>query len=362
MAKKAARSKGHNPYAAVPVMEAAQLGGIETSVLDDGPGRGVRIAWVNTGAGLRYKVVIDRGLDIADAEFLGQSLTWHSGTGLTPPTYALHDGLDWLRGFYGGLVVSCGPLNTGAPCTDGDEVVGLHGTHSNSAARIESIVNPDPQRGRLDMSITGVVRTARVFDPNVELRRTIRGTLGQPVIRIHDEFFNRGNTRVPHAWLLHINFGYPLLEPGATTYCYGGRVTPRPDSVAWFTDRKDFRAAPAPQDTHRGTGEVFAYVDPTTGGGGRVLCGVVNQKRRFGVKVEYAKAQFPRLGNWQHWGPHGSYTGALEPMTGGVEGRHVDRKNKWLRFLDPGKTAEYVCTITATNEPADLKQLLALNH
>ncbi|KPL20644.1 MAG: hypothetical protein AMJ75_11500, partial [Phycisphaerae bacterium SM1_79] len=44
-----------------------QIGGIETSVLDNGPGRGTRIAWVNTGAGLRYKVVIERGLDIADA-------------------------------------------------------------------------------------------------------------------------------------------------------------------------------------------------------------------------------------------------------------------------------------------------------
>ena len=49
--------------------------GIETFVLDDGPGRGVRIAWVNTGGGLRYKVVIDRGLDIADAEFKGRSLS-----------------------------------------------------------------------------------------------------------------------------------------------------------------------------------------------------------------------------------------------------------------------------------------------
>ncbi len=31
-----------------------QLGGIETSVLDNGTGRGTRIAWINTGTGLRY--------------------------------------------------------------------------------------------------------------------------------------------------------------------------------------------------------------------------------------------------------------------------------------------------------------------
>ena len=74
MAKKNAFVSGK--YADVPVMNVLQLGGIETSVLDNGSGRDVRIAWVNTGAGLRYKVVIDRGLDIADAEYMKQSLTW----------------------------------------------------------------------------------------------------------------------------------------------------------------------------------------------------------------------------------------------------------------------------------------------
>ena len=38
----------------------AQLGGIETAVLDNGAGRGVRVAWVNTGSPLRFKVVLDR--------------------------------------------------------------------------------------------------------------------------------------------------------------------------------------------------------------------------------------------------------------------------------------------------------------
>src|SRR6476620_700746 len=116
------------------VLNSAQLGGIETSVLDNGPGRGTRIAWVNTGAGLRYKVVIDRGLDIADAEFLGQSLTWHSLTGLTAPSHAYNRGMEWLRGFYGGLLVSCGPLNAGAPFAEDGEEYGIHGSHSDTPA------------------------------------------------------------------------------------------------------------------------------------------------------------------------------------------------------------------------------------
>lgn len=358
MAKPTSRRHSH-PLADAPVINASQLGGIEPSVLANGPGRGVRIAWVNTGGGLRYKVVIDRGLDIVDAEFMGQSLTWHSLVGVTKPSFAYHRGLDWLRSFAGGLLTSCGPCSMGAPCTDGDEELGLHGTHSNTSAIVESIINPDLRAGRFEMSITGMVRAARVFNPNVELRRTLTSPLGESVIEIRDHFTNCGNEPVPHAWLLHINFGYPLLEPGVSTYCYKGKITPRPDSVAWYS-RKDFKRAPLPQKAHAGAGEACTYIEPVADRRGLATVGVVNEKRRFGVKIEYAPKQFPRMVNWQHWGPCGSYVGALEPVNGGVEGRPTDRQRGWLDSLRPGETRDYVCRITATNQERDLKALLKL--
>ena len=78
-----------------------QIAGIETSVLDNGPGRGTRLAWINTGSGLRYKVVIDRGLDIADAFFNSHSLAWLSHGGVTAPQPAGDRGIEWLYGFSG---------------------------------------------------------------------------------------------------------------------------------------------------------------------------------------------------------------------------------------------------------------------
>lgn len=352
----------NNVFADAPVINVLQVGGIETSVLEDGPGRGVRIAWVNTGAGLRYKVVLDRGMDIADAEFMGQSLTWLSYAGVQRPDSSLRQGLDWLSGFPGGLVVGCGPMNVGEPCTDEGDTVGLHGTHSNTPATVESIVNPDLVRKQYEMSITGTVRTARLFGPNVELRRTIRSTLGVPTIHIRDEFINRGNTRVPHAWLLHMNFGYPLLEAGASTFCYRGTITPMgPSSEAWFKADRSFREVPPPQAEHRGSGEVVAYIDPQAASDDRVVCGVVNRRRQIGVRIEYSKREFPLLGNWQHWGPGGSYVAAIEPMTGTVDGRDKDRKRGLLRFLEPGEPAVYQYSISATSEPSEIAKLLAIN-
>ena len=59
-------AKNKNPWKN-KICNTAQVGGIETSILDNGLGKGVRVAWVNTGTPLRYKVVIDRGMDIAEA-------------------------------------------------------------------------------------------------------------------------------------------------------------------------------------------------------------------------------------------------------------------------------------------------------
>src|SRR5688572_26484998 len=176
------------------ISNSAQLGCIETSVLDNGPGRGTRIAWINTGAGLRFKVIIDRAMDIAEASFNRHNLSWLSHGGvMAPEPFSLH-GIDWLRTFGGGLVTTCGLSHFGPPENDEHGERGLHGLISNQPAEIESIIQPDPNRGRMEMSITGRIRETRIFGPSLELRRTISATLGKPLIRIHDEVTNVANT------------------------------------------------------------------------------------------------------------------------------------------------------------------------
>ena len=59
----------------------AQLAGIRRVVLDDGRGRGCRLAEVNNGSGLEFTVNCERGLDIADVRFKGVPLAWVSQIG-----------------------------------------------------------------------------------------------------------------------------------------------------------------------------------------------------------------------------------------------------------------------------------------
>ena len=96
------------------ISNSAQLGGIETAVLDNGAARGTRIAWVNTGTGLRYKVILDRAMDIADAFYNQYGLAWLSHVGVTYKTFP-DKGTDWLKAFGGGLLTTCGLDHVGGP-------------------------------------------------------------------------------------------------------------------------------------------------------------------------------------------------------------------------------------------------------
>ena len=100
------------------VGDLAQVAGATRVVLADGPEAGVEGIDIRTGAGLRFLVLPSRGLDIADAEFEGLPLAWRSHTGRVHPAYYDPHGTGWLRGFYGGLMVTCGYLTAGAPSLD----------------------------------------------------------------------------------------------------------------------------------------------------------------------------------------------------------------------------------------------------
>ncbi len=319
----------------------AQVGGIETSILDNGAGRNTRIAWINTGTGLRYKVVLDRSLDIVDAFFNQHSLAWLSHGGITPPEASASSGIEWLKSFSGGLITTCGMTHVGGPEEDEFGSRGLHDQISNTPATIESIVQPDPLRGKMDMSITGTMKQTQVFGNRLELRRKISGTLGQSVIRIDDEVINAGNQPAPHMYLYHINFGWPLIDEG-TQLLWNGTCKSRGGEMddQIFNNDHDFKACQPPLEAHQGYGEACGFVDLTPDSKGMAQAGVYNPDLGFALAIRYPKKQLPWLANWQHWGKK-EYVTALEPGTHPPIGQATARKEKSLIFLEPGESRSY---------------------
>ena len=336
----------------------AQIGGIETSVLDNGSGRGTRIAWVNTGTGLRYKVVIDRAMDIADAFYNQHSLAWLSHDGITYPQPFADKGIDWLRTFGGGLLTTCGLTHVGGPESDDFGARGLHGQISNLPAEIESIIQPDPRSGKLEMSITGIIRETKPFGPSLELRRTISATLGQASIRIHDEVINRANTPAPHMLLYHFNFGWPLVDEG-TDILWNGKWFPRhgEENAKIFKEGNDFKKCPAPLEDHLGTGEEVVLVDIDADIFGQSVAGLYNSKLGIALAMKFKKEQLPWFANWQHWGK-GEYVTGLEPSTHALTGQAKARKDGDLIFIQPGEKRVYDVELEVITGEEAMKEFL----
>jgi len=320
-----------------------QIGGIETSVLDNGRGRGTRIAWINTGTGLRYKVVIDRSLDIADAFYNHHSLAWLSHVGVTSPNPAAIRGLEWLRTFGGGLLSTCGLTHIGVPESDEYGERGLHGRIGNIPAELESIVQPNPEVGNLGMSITGRIRESVVFGPHIELKRTISGKLGEPILRIHDEVYNMGNTAAPHMMLYHFNFGWPLVDEG-TDILWNGIWESRDSDMdrKIFSDGNEFRKCAGPSDTHLGGGEACAFIDIQPDSKGKCTCGLYNSHLGLAVALRFEKKQLPWL--------------TLEPGTNPPIGQSAARKQKKLIWIEPGEKRIYKLEFLVTNNEEEINK------
>lgn len=319
----------------------AQVGGIETAVLDSGASRGLRVAWFNTGTGLRFKVILDRAMDIAEAFFNQHGLAWLSHLGPTAPQPFSDKGADWLRTFGGGLLTTCGLTHVGGPETDEFGDRGVHGYISNIPAEIESIVQPDPSRGKYTMSITGIMRETKIFGPSLELRRTISATLGKSSIHIHDEVINRGNTAAPHMLLYHYNFGWPLADEGSLLH-WEGRTLRKDEQghLVEFKPELQFKQCPALRDAHLGNGEEIAVVDIASDPEGRASCGIHNPALGLAVLLKFQKQQLPWMTNWRHWA-QGEYVTGLEPGTHPPIGQSKARAEKTLIFIQPCETKKY---------------------
>lgn len=347
-----------------------QVGGIMTGQLDS-PAFGMamgsttqasRVALFNTGSGLRFTVSLDRGSDIVDAFFNQHSLAYLSPVGLNPPNAAANTlPSAWINNFPGGLLTTCGPRYIGRPRIEDGQQTTLHGHHSNTSSGVVSLINPDPHRNQNDMSLTTVTRDVCALGHCIEVKRTIRCTLGQASIHIEDEVINRANQPVAHNWLYHVNLGWPLLDVGSR-FIYRGKA------IYWQhpaqADQSDQSSDPgssaeryaklkrviSPLPEHVGGGERGVIVELEADDDGVAHVGLINSSLKLGLELAFPLEQMPRLANWQHYGPMGSYVAGVEPFRGSLMGKDHDDYPGASQYLEPGESRSYQMTMHVHTE------------
>jgi hypothetical protein len=311
-----------------------QVAGIRRSTLDDGRERGIRIAEFRNGGGLAFTVLLDRGMDIAEASFGGVSLAFLGPLPPGHPSYYDPNGIGWLRNWGAGLMSGCGLRSVGSPSEFEGEAIGLHGRLSNTPA--ESIkCEEEWVNSKYLLSVSGTMRDGRLFGENLMLKRSISTAFGINEIHIKDTVRNCGFRPSPAMLLYHINLGWPLLDESLTLEAEPHEVKPRTENAKAAVE--SWMKAEPPVD---GFIEQCLYHDIPAGKDGMASISAINHSLRLKLTISYRKAELPFLTQWRNFSK-GEYVMGLEPSNCHVEGVAEERdKFKTLKMLAPGESFE----------------------
>jgi hypothetical protein len=315
-----------------------QVAGVRILELQEGVEKGVRVADVRTGSGLRFQISLDRGMDISAAEYKGIPLAWRSVAGDVHPAYYDSRGMEWLRGFPGGLMTGCGLSSAGAPSVDEGGEFGLHGRLSNTpAANVHA--RTEWQGNNCKFIVGGEIREGALFREHLLLRRAIEVELGGSVITYRDTIVNTGVRTTPLMMLYHINLGWPLIDDGATLLLNATSSTPR-DAEA-TKGVHEARHIPAPTPGYK---EQVFYHDLVADDKGLATALLENPTLRIGLFVQFRKRELKRFVQWKMVGEQ-EYVLGLEPANCHVSGRAKERERGTLEHLEPGEQREFLLHI-----------------
>ena len=313
------------------VGDLSQLAGVTPIAYEEGSAHGVRAYQVRNGGGLRCSVVLDRGMEIAEAEYAGIPFGWHTGVGPANPAFYEPEGTGWLHTYAGGLMTLGGLSQMGEPCEEDGIPYGLHGRAATLVARETSY------RVDWDSGVIVILGTLCEVTPTkrfLELHRRVEIPIGGTLIDITDRVINRGFACAEHMILYHLNLGYPLLDQGSRF------VAPVVDTMGWDEPSELNRAASA--CTPGIVGEEYLFGHTVSTRDGWTTAALVHPLLANGLycAVRYRPDTLPHLWQWVSLRP-GSFVMGIEPANSDIRGRVAARQAGNLPLLEPGEEVTY---------------------
>lgn len=315
-----------------------QLAYIRLCTVREGRANGLRAVEVKNGD-LRFVVMADKCLDVAELEYKGINISFVSKPGLNGRNQFDTHGEEALRSIMGGLFFTCGLQNICGPCeTDGVEYP-MHGRiRTTPAEHLCSDAYWDGDDYVLD--IKGEMRESHLFGTNLVLRRTIRSVYGSGKIEIIDEVENQTAEGADLMLMYHCNFGYPFLEPDTRLVLPGKAVKGREE---WSEEHIDcWQAASEPKDGE--TEYVFIH-ELAEDANGNSFAAIVNDRLGFGVRLDFDRKVQPYFMEWMSM-KTGDYVIGLEPSNSSVYGRKYHETKGTMHKIAPFATETYRLSFT----------------
>jgi len=111
------------------------------------------------------------------------------------------------------------------------------------------------------------------------------------------------------------------------------------------------KVIPAPSEKFQGAAEGLVIVNHLQADSeGWVHAGMVNSVLQLGVEISFPSESMPRLANWHHFGPRGSYVTALEPFSGSIFGKQSDLHPNADQWIEPGETKHYALRLAVHSD------------
>jgi galactose mutarotase-like enzyme len=244
-------------------------------------------------------------------------------------------GLGWLEGF-DELLCRCGLVSNGAPDLGSNGVYKypLHGRIANLPAhRVE--VTSDDASGEL--SVTGVVDETRFLFHQLRLTATFTTRVGQPGLSIADEVSNLSGNPAEMQMLYHVNFGPPLLDPGAKLVAPVKAIVPRDPRAA-----EGIGAWDTYPNQQAGFSEQVYFFELAADARQKTQVLLKNAHATQGVSLRYSTKQLPYFTLWKNtpMAADGYVTG-LEPGTNFPNPRTFEGQRGRVVILKPGETVKF---------------------
>jgi hypothetical protein len=312
--------------------------------LRGGRSDGVDFIEINTGR-WSFSVLPTRGMGLWRGQLPnGTAIGWRSPVrGPVHPAWvplAEPGGLGWLDGF-DELLCRCGLQSNGAPDFDssGRLTYPLHGRIANSPAhKVE--VSYDDQRQEL--ALTGEVDEARFHFQKLRLKSTLRVREGEAGLRIVDEVINFSASAAAEVQMLyHVNFGQPLLDPGARVVAAAKNVAPRNEHAATAIDQWDSYGNEQP-----GFVEQVYFLDLHADAQGTTRVLLKNAHGLLGASLVFPVEQLPCFTVWKNTPPAADgYVTGLEPGTNFPNPRSFEGQQGRFVRLAAGAAARFELTL-----------------
>lgn len=303
---------------------------------------GVDVIEVNNGA-FRFVVVPTRGMGIWKASLGQLQLGWNSPVkGPIHPAFVRlwePSGIGWLDGF-DELLVRCGLESNGAPEFDekGELVYPLHGKIANIPAhKVEVAIDGDTG----EITVTGTVDEARLFGNKLRMVSRITTAAGRPGMTVTDTITNLSAEEGELELLYHINFGTPLLGPGAKVVLPVLKVAPRDEVAVANVPEWDSYGPETP-----GSAEAVFFIDLAAEGDGRTQALLCNAAGDQGVGLKFNKRQLPCFTLWKNRQAEADgYVTGLEPGINFPNTKSFEKQKGRVAVLSPGESREFEIAI-----------------